>query len=537
MICFMQAPAQAVLNEVYTIPGSARQEFFEFYNVGTVTLSMDHYTIVTYFEEGTKKGFYVHDLPDMPLAPMGYFVGSSAVPFNYQGISNSTSSQYSWNDIAFMAANSAYMKKWTVGNTVPGAIDGNDFYDLQPIAPAFNDFFSKIGGSGATYNVFVYHNGVLKEAFLGGTGGSTFLPTYILSLPKLYVDMAGTAPDFEIDFSTYANVNPEYVIQDVGSDNGYVRLRDGYCGLWTKSSSQVTHSPGITNNGNSTTELSELSVSSTIVRGNATTGSTINYDVVAGPGTEFPVTINLYIDNGTVPGQLDAGDTFLDQRIEQAVGEGPYNTVFFPHDANILIQSISSAGCIDNLRFIPNTGVLPVEFVDIRGVESGSVNLLRWTVTGNEPGIAFIVEKSVDGMQFNPVAEVPATAASGAAHYQYTDAAPGAWAYYRVRITASGAARISGVIQVRRQAATNNIILSSNPVESYLQFQYKAAARTGATLNIYNSTGALVLSQPLGLTEGSNLVTINLDGKITRGVYIMEVQSHQARQSVKFVKR
>jgi hypothetical protein len=205
---FLNAHAQAILNEVYAIPGSARQEFFEFYNNSTTATSMDNYTIITYFETGGQKGFYVLDLPNLSVSPLGFFVGSSSVPFNYQGVNNSTNSQYSWNDIAFMAANNGYLKKWIIGSSVSAAIDGNAGYDLAPVPVNFNDFFNKIGGSGATYNVFVYNNGLLQNIFLGGTGGATFLPSYITGLPDLTVDMSGTSPDFTINFSSYATANP-----------------------------------------------------------------------------------------------------------------------------------------------------------------------------------------------------------------------------------------------------------------------------------------------------------------------------------------
>ena len=239
-------------------------------------------------------------------------------------------SQYSWNDLAFMAANNGYLKKWVRSTTIAAAIDGNANYDLTPIPADFNDVFQKIGGGGATYNVFVYRNGVLMNIFLGGTGGDTFIPTYISSLPSLYVDMSATAPDFNINFSGYTNARTEYVIQDIGSDNGYMRLRDGFCGTWTKSSSQVTHSPGVTNGGDPDLAQALVSVSSVIVRGNAISGSTVNYDVVSANIIEFPVTLNVYVDNGTVPGQIDAGDTYIDTKIENAVTDGPFSTVFFP---------------------------------------------------------------------------------------------------------------------------------------------------------------------------------------------------------------
>jgi hypothetical protein len=535
---WIQLNAQAILNEVYAFPGGSRHEFYEFYNNSNSTVSMDNYTLVTYYQEGAKDGFFVMDIPNLPVAPRGFFVGSSAVPFNYQGVTNSTMSQYSWNDLAFMAANNGYLKKWVRSTSIPAAIDGNANYDLTPIPADFNDVFQKIGGGGATYNVFVYRNGVLMNIFLGGTGGDTFIPTYITSLPSLYVDMSASAPDFNINFSGYANARTEFVIQDIGSDNGYIRLRDGFCGTWTKSSSQVTHSPGVTNGGDPDLAQALVSVSSVIVRGNAITGSTVNYDVVSANIIEFPVTLNVYVDNGTVPGQIDAGDTFIDTKIENAVTDGPFSTVFFPYTANILIQTVTSAGCIDNEQMIPNAGILPVRMTSFQAINRESTVELKWSVAQNENGKEFQIEKSIDGKSFTYVATVPASVKTGSENYAYNDAGVSVNTFYRVKLVDRNTQpSYSNMLMIAKKTTNGFLSLNQNPVDSYLGFSVNANGNTMGTVNIYNAAGTKMISQKINLTKGTNAITLNLDGKIYTGMYILEVLSNQETQSVKFLKR
>jgi hypothetical protein len=540
LTAFVQANAQAILNEVYAFPGGSRNEFFEFYNNDVSTVSMDNYTIVTYYESGSTKGFFVLDLPNVPVAPRGYFVGSSAIPFNYQGISNSTMSNYSWNDLAFLAANSGYLKQWKLSTAVPVGIDGNDDYDLVAVPPNFNDIFQKIGGTGATYNVFVYNNGVLMDVFLGGTGGNSFVPNYIVGLPKLHVDMSGSSTDFDIDFSTYGTVQPEYVIQDIGSDNGYIRLVDGYCGTWTKSSSQVNHTPGVTNGGDPATITSTVSVSSVVVRGTASSGSVVNYDVVGATAANFPITMRVFVDNGTVKGQLDAGDTYVESKVENTVTDGPFSTTFFPYTANVLIQTLTSAGCIDKLRFIPNVGVLPVRFTGFQAIEADAEHaLLKWYVADNETGKQFEIERSSDGQNFSSIALVLSTAKSGSEQYELKDALPAARTYYRVklfdknnRISYSNTLAVGNTIKTQ-----SSLSLNQNPVESYLVFHLKSTETTAATVNIYNASGVLVYSEKTNLTKDANTVAINLDGKVFRGLYVLEVNTPFDHNSVKFIKR
>lgn len=478
------------------------------------------------------------DLPNLSVAPRGYFVGSSAIPFSYQGVNNSNASQFSWNNLVFMAANNGYLRQWQMGTNVSATIDGNANYDMVPVPANYNDIFQKIGGGSATYDVFVYNNGVLADIFLGGTGGNTFIPTYIAGLPTLHVDMNGTSPDFDINFSTYATAKTEYVIQDIGSDNGYIRTSDGYCGSWTKSSSQVTHTPDVTNGGDPTTLTPTVSVSAASVKGTASSGSTVNYDVVSAPVTAFPVTMNLYVDNGSIPGQLDAGDTYLTTQTENTVTDGPFSTVFFPYDANILIQTMTSTGCIDNLKFIPTVGVLAVRFTGFYANISMGRTEIKWSVAENESANQFEIEKSTDGKNFYTTALIFSTTKKGDENYFYKDATPEGKTYYRIKmIDNAGKISYSNILAVGNSMETSgNLTLNQNPVESYLVFQYKSSENSIATINIYNTSGLKVYSQKTNLTKDKNSVAINLDGKVFAGLYILEVETPYDHNSVKFIK-
>src|SRR5215213_2487494 len=184
-ICLLfstSAHAQVVLNEIYADPSSGNQEFFEFYNIntGNTPASVDAYTIISYFEEGSKNGFYVLDLPNLFVASKGYFVGASSIPYNYQGNLNSTAADFSWND-PNLPLNYGYLKKWVAtGNSNS---DGNKNYDEEALPADFNDFFKRKSGGGASYNAMVFKNGKFINSFFGGTGGATDMPSFVTDMP------------------------------------------------------------------------------------------------------------------------------------------------------------------------------------------------------------------------------------------------------------------------------------------------------------------------------------------------------------------
>jgi hypothetical protein len=276
-----------------------------------------------------------------------------------------------------------------------------------------------------------------------------------------------------------------------------------------------------------------------VVRGNATNGSVVNYDVVSASAVEFPVILNVYLDNGTVAGQLDAGDTYIESKTENQVSDGGFSTTFFPYTANVLIQTITSAGCIDALRFIPNVGVLPVRFTGFQARTGATRTELNWYVADNETGKQFEIERSSDGKNFYSVAVIFSTSKSGSEEYSYHDATSEIKTFYRIKLVdKNNKISYSNALAVGNSIKTSgNLSLNQNPVESYLVFQVKSFENSIASINIYNTSGIMVYSQKTNLTKDANSVAINLDGKVFPGLYVLEVKTQSDHNSVKFIKR
>ncbi len=529
--------AQMILNEVYCSPGAGNHEFFELYNNSTNTTpsSVDGITMVTYFEEGTNQGFYVMDLPNLTVPSRGFFVGSSAIPFNYQGISGSTRSDFNWNNAAFLAANNGYLKKWIASNANPS--DGNPLYDEVAVPANLNDLFYRKGQGGASYSIMVFQNGILLSAFFGGSGGGGNIPGFIVGMPKLHIDMSSTATDFDIDFPNATGIKGEFVIEDAGSDNGFMRTKDGMCGEWTKSSANVFHTPKMTN-GSQTGTTGDISVSRAVVRGTAATGSVVNYDVVGAPSYAFPITLQVYLDDGSITGQLDVEDTYIESNIEYSLSDGGFSTLFTPHDYDVLIVVNSVVGCIDKILYTPNSTVLPLKLISLVGRNENGKAILNWNVSENEAGHEFNIEKSIDGKNFSTIAAITTNAKTGRAHYSFTDQSlPEGNSYYRIKIiNKDNSISYSKVILVQAQTNTSDIRLLQNPVSGKLKFKYNASVNSTLTINVYNSSGIKLHTSFLTVQKNANAL-IDLDLQIPPGIYILEVGNSIDRKTTKFIRR
>ena len=543
IIMSFSSTAQVVLNELYTDPGAGKHEFFELYNTNSssVPISLAGYSVITYFEgAGTEKGFYVLDLPDLDIPSKGYCVGSSANPFNYQSVSGSTKTLFSWNDLAFLALNNGYLKKWVVGSTVPAAIDGNASYDEKPVPPNFNDFLSRRSGSGASYSVFVYKNGTLVNALFGGSSSQS-IPPFITSMPKLKVRLAGFTNEFNINFNNISSSAAEYVIADAGSDNGFIRHRDGLCGAWGKSSAGVQHSPYETN-GSIFGAMSSISIWSSITMGaNPSEFSTISYKVVSASEEVLPLILDLYVDNGATLGVLDSKDTYLSSDTISIVSDSVYTEKYKPYNAKVLIAVKAAPGCYDKVFLPVFNALLPANIIDFSGFVENTAVKLQWRISDNEKGNILEVQKSEDGLYFTTGGLVLASDKTGMEEYFFKGIyQKEAKAFYRLKIISMDQSiSYSKVIELRSNSASSakTLRLMNNPVDSYLGFYYQSERSDQSEVSIYSLTGTKLYSERVFMKSGESTVTLNMGGRILAGIYLLEVRNGTGRTAVKFIKR
>jgi hypothetical protein len=537
----IKSNAQVLLNEVYTDPGGNKHEFFELYNTNTSSLpeSMDNYTLVTFFEYpggNGELGFYVMDFPNLSLAPKGYFVGSAALPFSCQGLTNSTASDFDWNSPAFRSGSTGgYLKKWVYKQD--NLTDGNPDYDEASLPADFNDFFFRRVGIGASYTIFLYKNGVFVNGVIFGTGGYTEVIPIIINMPNLKIDMSGSATDFELDFSTYGSLPIEDVIQDAGSDNGYMREADGKCGGWLKSDAQAQHTPQQTN-GAVDGDDGVISVSTSIIRGNSTIGSRINYDVVSAPVTSFPINLEVYNDKGPTTQLLDGLDSFIAENTETIVTDGPFTTQL-PFNINVLLVVKSNVGCIDKILFVPNVSILPVKLIAFNGNTNNGTTRLEWSVTSNEQAYKFEIEKSFDGKEFKTAQLISATGKTGNENYTYQEESAFDKIYYRLKITdKSGVVSYSKIVSFRKETETRETLnIIGNTVTDKLTLSFQAQTNQLADINIMDMGGRLVIKQRIQVQKGNNVSSFSLPSTMNGGMYVAAMSIDNTISTAKFIKQ
>lgn len=162
---------------------------------------------------------------------------------------------------------------------------------------------------------------------------------------------------------------------------------------------------------------------------------------------------------------------------------------------------------------------------------------LSWTVSENEAGRYFVVERSTDGKNFVTAAMVFTSTENGSHAYQFSEAFAGTDTYYRIRlVNASHAESYSKIQLVKAGSASNDLAVNGNPVQHQINFTYTTSVSVPAMISIYNMAGIKVYNSKIVLNAGTNQIQVPMSGQLA-GNYILEVSAGNTKSVTRIVKK
>lgn len=514
-ICVVNA--QVYLNEFYVRPQGNENEYFELYNGSNSATSLSCYTLVTYFNDGTDKGFYVIKFPAVSIPAHGFYVASSANPYiNYQ------------NGQAPADLN------WNLGYTTKYVYTGSGYTATSGTASSpssFNDIFIKSNGTGngnnGLYGMFLFNGSNLVDALLGANNTNT-VPDYITGLPALPASASNCGT---ISFSGL-NSNPDLIAnvnQSAGTDNGYYRQGNGPCPdnqNWTKSSSPSEHTPGMPNPGSSSgnTQNQVFTINAT-----CSTPTTVSYRISGGDSKLYPLNVTLYQDvNGN--GKLESTDVQIGTT-QSYTTSGSEMTLSNPQGWAYLLLSVDAKGvCADTVKAVQCAAgiTLPVSLKSFNAKRNGNAVSLTWETVTEISNTGFYIQRLNGNGGWETLGFVSTQATGGNSNsllsYSYSDVNTfrGVSQYRLRQVDVNGAAKISEVRSVRSNDMATRVTLYPNPSNTG---NINVVFDDAATLrDVYVSDmSGRVLKQWKGISN-NNLLLENLNP----GVYTVRIVDTQA---------
>jgi hypothetical protein len=217
---------------------------------------------------------------------------------------------------------------------------------------------------------------------------------------------------------------------------------------------------------------------------------------------------------------------------EKARNEGTYS---FQHNRNPFIDSPQYVNKVWNSN-CPGLGALPVDILYFGGKLSNSHVLLNWIVE-NELNLDYYeVQRSINGIEYTPIAQIKATNSS---HYTYTDTVQklsGRRLYYRLQKTdKDGSYTYSSVWSIHVPTYNNStFLLYPNPAANTVNLQLNQTYNGNVVIYITDYTGRkLITGNFMAINGMINAIDIHA---LRAGSYIMvAVLNNGYKQTQKLV--
>ena len=172
-----------------------------------------------------------------------------------------------------------------------------------------------------------------------------------------------------------------------------------------------------------------------------------------------------------------------------------------------------------------NAIVLPVSISKFEGHRVNKQIDLNWTTAQEINNDHFEIERSLDGISYQPVGSVNSKLhnTSLPTDYIFSDLHPvNGMNFYRLKqVSIDGKFNYSDVVTVKFDNPALSILkINPNPVGKILNLICGSNESTAITCNIYNSDGRLVKSISKNFTQGANIVTANVS-TLSPGTYFI----------------
>jgi hypothetical protein len=169
------------------------------------------------------------------------------------------------------------------------------------------------------------------------------------------------------------------------------------------------------------------------------------------------------------------------------------------------------------------TGALPVHFTSFAGIIKDNKAALTWSTMNEVNNSYFVVERSLNGRNYDSVGRVQAGSSSGNT-YTYNENNTNATSYYRVKqVDNNRTYNFSSVIVLKNTGSNKEVTVFPTQASSTINYAVSGEVPASVTLQVYNIAGQPVISRQVALQAGLNVRSLNVS-TLVKGVYILKLQ-------------
>lgn len=171
-----------------------------------------------------------------------------------------------------------------------------------------------------------------------------------------------------------------------------------------------------------------------------------------------------------------------------------------------------------------NCNQLPIELISFDGFAEDGFNLLKWSTAVEINNNYFEIEKSLNGMLFEKIAQVTGAGNSNTVNnYQFidNDAYKGV-SYYRLKqIDYDGAMSYSSVVAVK-QSLGAEVSIFPNPTVDKVKMNF-VSKEDGVYRIVVSDVSKVIYEQTLAVARGNKIVNFDSFNELAKGFYIIQI--------------
>ena len=221
----------------------------------------------------------------------------------------------------------------------------------------------------------------------------------------------------------------------------------------------------------------------------------------------------------------------------------PTNTVLsdLQHGADGYVLQVNVTG-FSSFYFAASNATLPFNLITFTGsLENKTTSLLKWKTANETNTSSYVIERSADGQNFNPIGTVAASGnTSTEANYNFRDPEvaneQSLNVFYRLKMfDLNGTYRYSNVVKVTLPGIQNDMTISPNPAVTDVKASVTSAEDCDAEWQVIDAAGRVLLKNSVSLRKGNNDLNINMS-QIPSGTYYLKIKGTCIELRSKFQK-
>lgn len=202
------------------------------------------------------------------------------------------------------------------------------------------------------------------------------------------------------------------------------------------------------------------------------------------------------------------------------------------------VNSFSTFGGIWAVNVL---NVLPVTWLNVEAVPSGDHIQIKWSTAGEINNTGFVVERSVDGQNYQAIAAVASQSGNtGSPSYYSVDdntVEKRILYYYRIKqADFGGHVSYSKVVTARLSVSNMNVLrIRPNPVSGVLRWEYQVSVSQDCQTEIVDITGRVLGKMKVHAQAGVHPYTMDIS-RLSRGTYLLRITGKDGSvQTEKFI--